>query len=447
MAVNLSGRILAALVALVIWPLACMAVAADKVDFQRQIRPLLADKCFACHGRDAEHREGSLRLDERAAALKGGDSEQPAIVPGKPGQSELVRRILASDDAERMPPPDSKKSLSAAEKELLKQWVAEGAEYQSHWAFTAPVRPAVPQVKDQAWPKNDIDRFILARLEKEGLAPSPAADPMTLLRRLTLDLTGLPPSVEEVDQYLSPSLRPSVSPSGGEDRGTERRRNGETYDAAVTRLLASPHYGERWGRIWLDGARYADSDGYEKDKPRFVWAYRDWVVGALNRDLPYNQFVIEQIAGDLLPNATQDQIVATGFLRNSMINEEGGVDPEQFRMEAMFDRMDAVGKSMLGLTIQCCQCHNHKYDPIAQEEYYKLFAFLNDTHEANVAVYPPDQLMQRSELLRQIAQIEADLQHGSPDWQERMAAWEETVKGDQPKWTIVSPEPDVSGGQ
>ena len=191
------------------------------------------------------------------------------------------------------------------------------------------------------------------------------------------------------------------------------------------RLLTSPHYGERWGRLWLDGARYADSDGYEKDKPRFVWAYRDWVVSALNRDLPYNQFVIEQIAGDLLPNATQDQLVATGFLRNSMINEEGGIDPEQFRMEAMFDRMDAIGKSMLGLTIQCCQCHNHKYDPFTQEDYYRLFAFLNDTHEANVAVYPPDQLMQRAEMLRQIGEIEADLQHRTPDWPERMAAWEE----------------------
>ncbi len=397
------------------------AVAADKVDFQRQIRPLLADKCFACHGRDEEHREGSLRLDVRESALKGGDTGEPAIVPGNAEKSELVRRIFATAADERMPPPDSKKTLTADEQELIKRWIAEGAEYQSHWAFTAPVRPAVPEVKDKAWPMNDIDRFVLARLEKEGLAPSPPANSVTLLRRLTLDLTGLPPSTEELANA--------------------------NYEAAVERLLASPHYGERWGRIWLDGARYADSDGYEKDKPRFVWAYRDWVVNALNRDLPYNQFVIEQIAGDLLPEATQDQIVATGFLRNSMINEEGGVDPEQFRMEAMFDRMDALGKSMLGITIQCSQCHNHKYDPISQEEYYKLFAFLNDTHEANVAVYPPDQLMQRGELLRQIAEIEADLKHRTPDWQERMAAWEETVKSDQPEWTIVKPEQDVSGGQ
>ena len=402
--------------------LAASGIAAEKVDFQRQIRPLLADRCFACHGRDETHREGKLRLDQRDIALKGGESGAPAIVPGQPEKSELVHRIFSTDDTERMPPPESKKSLTDVEKELLKRWVAEGAEYQAHWAFVPPVKPPIPAVKNEAWPKNDIDRFVLAKLEKEGLEPSPAADPVTLLRRLTLDVIGLPPSTEDLDRK-------------------------ETYEAAIERLLGSPHYGERWGRIWLDGARYADSDGYEKDKPRFVWAYRDWVVGALNRDLPYNQFVIEQLAGDLLPNATQDQIVATGFLRNSMINEEGGVDPEQFRMEAMFDRMDAIGKSMLGLTIQCCQCHNHKYDPFTQEDYYRVFAFLNDTHEANVAVYPPDQLMQRGEILRQIGEIEADLQHRSPDWQQRMAAWEETAKSDQPEWRIVCPEPDVSGGQ
>jgi hypothetical protein len=293
---NRSVHVLAFATLLLIGPL--LAGAADKVDFQREIRPLLADKCFACHGRDAEHREGGLRLDEREAALAGGDSGETAIVPSQPEKSELVRRIFASDPDERMPPAKSKKELTSAEKELLRRWVAEGAEYKAHWAFMPPVRPAIPAVKDGAWPKNDIDRFVLARLEKEGLRPSPAADSGTLLRRLTLDLTGLPPRVTELDAK-------------------------EPFAAAVNRLLASPHYGERWGRIWLDGARYADSDGYEKDKPRFVWAYRDWVVGALNRDLPYNQFVIEQIAGDLLPNATQDQLVATGFLRASIRSNSG----------------------------------------------------------------------------------------------------------------------------
>ncbi len=415
------------------------AIAAEPVDFQRQIRPLLADRCLACHGRDAEHRQGGLRLDERAAALKGGDSGEAAIVPGQPDKSELVRRIFAEDADERMPPADSKKSLTAAEKDLLRRWVAEGAEYKAHWAFSVPVRPPVPEVKNAAWPQNDIDHFILARLEKEGLAPSPPADQATLIRRLSLDITGLPPV------SFPPSLLRSVAPSDSRDGGKEGQSDG--VKEIVHALLASPHYGERWGRIWLDGARYADSDGYEKDKPRFVWAYRDWVVQALNRDLPYNQFVIEQIAGDLLPDATQDQVVATGFLRNSMINEEGGVDPEQFRMEAMFDRMDAIGKSILGLTIQCCQCHNHKYDPFTQEDYYRMFAFLNDTHEANVAVYLGEQLMRRAEILRQIGEMEADLQHRTPDWRERMAAWEDKVSGDQPEWTVVQPEQDVAGGQ
>jgi hypothetical protein len=438
-------RLLAAarVMLIVLFTFAGSLAAADKVDFQRQIRPLLADKCFACHGSDAEHREGGLRLDQSDSALKGGDSGEPAIVPAKPDKSELIRRIFATDESERMPPAESKKELTAADKELLRRWIAAGGEYQAHWAFTAPVKPPVPNGRNGAWPQNDIDRFILAQLEKEGLAPSPPADRTTLLRRLALDITGLPPSSADLDELLSvsPSLRPSVSPSGGQDRETD------AYQALVERFLASPHYGERWGRIWLDGARYADSDGYEKDKPRFVWAYRDWVVSALNRDLPYNQFIVEQIAGDLLPNATQDQLVATGFLRNSMINEEGGIDPEQFRMEAMFDRMDAIGKSVLALTIQCCQCHNHKYDPLPQEDYYRVFAFLNDTHEANVAVYPAEQLMQRADILRHIGEIEADLQHQSADWQDRMAAWEDAVQDDQPKWTIVSPKQEVDGGQ
>ena len=216
-------------------------------------------------------------------------------------------------------------------------------------------------------------------------------------------------------------------------------RADDAYERVVDRLLASPHYGERWGRHWLDAARYADSDGYEKDKSRFVWFYRDWVVNALNRDLPYDRFVIEQIAGDQLPGATQDQVVATGFLRNSMINEEGGIDPEQFRMEAMFDRMDAIGKSILGLTIQCAQCHIHKYDPITQEEYYRLFAFLNNDHEAQPVVYTPEQLRKVAELSRRIREIEARLRHTTPDWRARMAKWEESVKDDQPRWVVLAP--------
>ncbi len=398
-----------------------------RVDFQRQVRPILVDKCFACHGGDAEHREAGLRLDLRDAAIAGGESGLPAITPGKPEQSELVRRIDVEGE-ERMPPDSAKKPLSDQERETLRQWIAAGAEYQTHWAFTAPVRPEVPATRNPAWTHNDLDRFVLARLEAEGLAPSPAADRVALLRRLTLDLTGLPPTIAEIDAFLADN-RPEV------------------YDEAVERLLASPHYGERWGRMWLDGARYADSDGYEKDKPRFVWAYRDWVVAALNRDLPYDQFIIEQIAGDMLPGATQDQLVATGFLCNSMLNEEGGVDPEQFRMEAMFDRMDAIGKNILGVTIQCCQCHNHKYDPLAQEEYYRMFAFLNNTDERIAAVYTAAEQVRRAELLSQIAGIQRELQASSPDWPARLAAWEGQIRDEQLVWSVVRPTLDASGGQ
>ena len=213
-------------------------------------------------------------------------------------------------------------------------------------------------------------------------------------------------------------------------------------DRLIERLLDSPHYGERWGRIWLDAARYADSDGYEKDKSRRVFFYRDWVTSAFNRDMPYDQFIIEQIAGDQLPGATQDQVTATGFLRNSMINEEGGIDPEQFRMEAMYDRLDCIGKSVLGLTIQCAQCHSHKYDPLTQEEYYRIFAFLNNSHEANVAVYTPEEQRKRVEIAHQAGEIEALIRHQNPDWPQRLAAWEQRVSHDQPDWVVVRPEVD-----
>jgi mono/diheme cytochrome c family protein len=403
--------------------------ASAPLDFNRDIRPILSDRCILCHGPDSKARASALRLDTRegATADLGGYA---AIVPGQPDKSELVRRITSRDPGEAMPPPKSGKKLTAREVELLRRWIAEGAAYERHWAFVPPRRPAVPDVKDAAWCRNEIDRFILARLEREGLKPSPEADRETLLRRLTLDLVGLPPSPAELDAFLAD-------------------RSPDAYEKQVERLLASPHYGERWGRLWLDAARYADSDGYEKDKQREVWFYRDWVIAALNRDLPYDRFIVEQIAGDLLPGATQDQIVATGFLRNSMINEEGGVDPEQFRMEAMFDRMDAIGKSILGLTVQCAQCHTHKYDPLTQEEYYRLFAFLNNAHEASLPVYTPEEQMRRAEIFRRIREIEDDLRRRAPDWPERMAAWEARVRDDQPRWVVLRPQVDdiSTGGQ
>ena len=312
---------------------------------------------------------------------------------------------------------------------------SEDAAKLNHWAFKAPVRPAVPQTINRKSPiVNPLDAFILARLEKEGLTLSSEADPVTLCRRLYLDLIGLPPSLEEVDEFMREATA---------DRAA-------ALVQLTEKLLASPHYGERWARHWLDAARYADSDGYEKDKPRIAHFYRDWVIGAFNRDLPYDQFLIEQFAGDQLPDATQDQIVATGFLRNSLLNEEGGVDPEQFRMEAMFDRMDAIGKAVLGLTVQCAQCHDHKYDPITQSDYYRMFAFLNNDHEAQPLVYSPDEQMRRADLLRQIAEIEAAMQHTAPDWEQRMAAWEEELKKiATPQWQVITPEWEAnsSGGE
>jgi len=281
-----------------------------------------------------------------------------------------------------------------------------------HWAFKAPVRPAVP-----AGAANPIDAFILARLQQEKLKPAAEADKITLCRRLYLDLIGLPPSPKEVDDFLADT---------------------NAYEKLVEKLLASPHHGERWARIWMDAARYADSDGYEKDKSRQVWMYRDWLVKAFNDDLPYDQFVIQQIAGDQLPNATQDQIVATGFLRMSMLNEEGGVDPEQFRMDAMFDRMDAVGKAFLGLSLACCQCHDHKFDPISQEEYFRVFAFLNNDYEAQRVTYTPAESRKANELLGKIREIEDGLKHKTADWADQMAKWEKSVA--VPKWQTVTVE-------
>jgi hypothetical protein len=332
---------------------------------------------------------------------------------------------------------------------------AEPAEAESHWAFRAPVRPPIPATRAGERVRSPIDAFVLDRLAREGLEPAPEADAVTLLRRLSLDLIGLPPSIEELDAYLA-----------GDPE--------EAWQRAIDRLLRSPHFGERQARLWLDAARYADSDGYEKDKSRSVWFYRDWVIDAFNRKLPYDRFIIDQIAGDLVameerdravsdraepgpavndaafPDRTfQERLVATGFLRNSMINEEGGVDPEQFRMEAMFDRMDAIGKSILGLTIQCAQCHDHKFDPVTQEEYYRIFAFLNDSHEGSVTVYTPEDDRKRASIHREIAEIEARLRQELPDREARLAKWEAERRAHADSWTVIRPEVDElsTGGQ
>ncbi len=286
----------------------------------------------------------------------------------------------------------------------------------------------MPAVKNQAWVRNPIDSFVLSRLEREGLEPSPAANSNTLLRRMSLDLVGLPPSLEELAAF-------------------ERDGGEQAYHTPVERLLASPHYGERWGRIWLDAARYADSDGFEKDKPRFVWMYRDWIINALNRDLPYNQFVVEQIAGFIAASdAGSDG--GDGISTELDDHEEGGIDPEQFRMEAMYDRMDAIGKGILGLTIQCAQCHSHKYDPLTQTEYYRMFAFLNNCHEAQVTVYTRAQQDEWKATERLIQTIEDRLRSANPDWRDTDGAWEENVRQEkQPAWTVVKTEHLDQGGQ
>ncbi|MGL6075680.1 MAG: PSD1 and planctomycete cytochrome C domain-containing protein [Fimbriiglobus sp.] len=400
----------------------------NEVSFEKEILPLFQAKCFSCH--DQRKKTADFRLDVRKHAFAGGESKHAAIVAGKPEESELYNRLITDDEDIQMPPGGTK--IPAAQAAKVKAWIAAGAKWPdslaneqigpTHWAFVSPKRPAVPNTAT-----HPIDAFVLARLAKEGLKPAPRADQVTLIRRLSLDLTGLPPTPEEVTAFV-------------EDKSPE------AYSKLVERLLASPHYGERWGRLWLDAARYADSDGFEKDKPRFVHFYRDYVVNAFNKDLPYDQFVTEQLAGDLLPNPTQDQITATGFLRNSMINEEGGIDPEQFRMEAMFDRMDAIGKSMLGLTLNCAQCHTHKYDPITHDDYYRLFAFLNNSNEACVTVYTPKNQLRRAEILRKIGEIEADLKHKNPDWLDRMAKWAKALPP-EPTWIVARPILDTSGGQ
>ncbi len=355
----------------------------DKVDFNRDIRPILTDKCFACHGPDSKKGKGNLRLDVPENARKVGDDGRGPIVPGKPEASEVVRRIETAAASERMPPPKTNKPLSAKEKDLLRRWVAQGGEYQKHWSFLPPARPALPTVRDRSWPRNAVDYFILSRLEREGLKPSPEADRATLIRRVSLDLLGLVPAPTEVEDFL-------------------RDGSPDAYERLVDRLLASPHYGERQARHWLDQARYADSNGYTIDGQRSIWPWRDWVIGAFNRDLPFDRFTMEQLAGDMLPKPTRDQLVATGFQRNTSFNEEGGTNPEQFRVERTVDRTNTTGAVWLGLTVGCAQCHNHKYDPISQKEYYQLYAFFNSVDEPKLSLPTTEQEQRLSDLKAEV---------------------------------------------
>ncbi|MDA7882020.1 PSD1 and planctomycete cytochrome C domain-containing protein [Akkermansiaceae bacterium] len=380
-----------------------------KIDFATQVQPILSENCYACHGPDQETVESGLRLDKRELALKGGDSGE-AFVPGDAEKSLLIERITSDDDDELMPPRKKKDPLTADQISILKQWINEGAEWGEHWAFIPPTRPALPEVTQKGWVKNPIDHFVLAKLEADGLAPSKKADPRTLLRRRSLDLIGLPPTLEQL----------------------------KTPDAITNKeLLASPHFGEKWARDWLDVARYADSSGYEKDLPRQMHFYRDWVIKALNDDMGYDQFIINQIAGDLLPDANQDNIVATGYLRNSMTNEEGGAKPEQFRVEGLFDRMDAIGKGVLGITTQCAQCHTHKYDPLSHDEYFGMFAYLNSIRETSYPAYNEADQKRIEEIHSKIANLEDDLKNSHPDWQKEFQQWQADLLAlPRTKWVV-----------
>ena len=393
----------------------------ETIRFNRDVRPILSN-CFYCHGPDPKHREADMRLDTRDGALA------TAIVPGKPDESPLIERVTSSADDTRMPPPASKKArLSAEQIAILRRWIEQGAPYEGHWAFLPLAAGQPPTVKDEAWIKSPIDRFILARLEVEGIAPSPAADAATLIRRLSLDLTGLLPTPEEVAAFtreFSPSPPRPLSPT--EMQEWERGRVGErekAYRALVERLLASPHYGERWGRHWLDQARYADSNGYSIDSERQMWPYRDWVIQALNDDMPFDRFTLEQLAGDLLPNPTKARLVATAFHRNTLINEEGGTDKNQFRHEAVVDRVNTTAAVWLGLTVGCAQCHSHKFDPITHREYYELFAFFNNTTDVNNKGATVS--VARGELLGQSPEPPPPPPELAAGFAHRQAAWEQ----------------------
>ncbi len=362
--------------------------AVGRVSFRNDIRPILSDKCCQCHGPDGESRGSDLRLDrfESDEDSRGAES----VLDGGVQSSELIRRIFSADVDERMPPATSKRQLEPKERGLLKRWVEQGAEFESHWSFITPVRPPLPKVKDSRWPRNGIDHFVLARLESEGMTPSPQASIQSIARRLSLDLIGLPPDSAIVDTIHD-----------------ERR-----YEQWVGELLESPRYGEHWATMWLDAARYADTNGYNNDTPRYNWRYRDWVIDALNRNLPYDAFVTEQLAGDLIPEATVDQQIASGFNRNHNVTSEGGIVDEEYRLEYVADRVDTTATTFMALTVGCARCHDHKFDPVSQREYYQLFAFFNQVpeqgyHEEHVG--NPKPVIRLADSNAELAALETEL--------------------------------------
>ena len=391
------------------------------VKYNRDVRPILADKCFHCHGPDAAARQADLRLDvrEEAMADQGGHR---AIAPGRPAMSELIRRITSNDGDVRMPPPDSGVSVTDEEITVLRQWIKQGATYQRHWSFISPVRPALPDVRMKAWAKHEIDRFVLAKLERAGMQPSAPADSATLIRRLSLDLTGLPPTIEEIDVFEQQSMQDVEN----------------AYGRLIDRLLSSSRYGEHMAVNWLDAARYADTNGYFTDNDRTMWPWRDWVIRALNNNMPFDQFTIEQLAGDLLPNATIDQKIATGFNRNHMVNNETGIIEEEFRVEYVVDRVDTTATVWMGLTLGCARCHDHKYDPVSQKDFYRFFAFFNNVPErglsgsggnsAPILKVPAGDLQIRLEKVRRdVAAAEREFAAVQKELDAAQSEWEQTA--------------------
>ncbi|HMO66639.1 MAG TPA: DUF1549 domain-containing protein, partial [Verrucomicrobiota bacterium] len=397
------------------------APAGAPVSFNRDIRPILSDHCFACHGPDENTRKARLRLDLEEDALKPARSGRPAFVPGSPDDSELIARVLSSDPDEVMPPPEHKKPLKAQQIELLRRWIAEGAKYEGHWAYLPPQRPEPPVVQNpEASIQNPIDAFVQARLETAGLKPAPEAPKEKLLRRASLDLTGLPPTVEELDAFLNDT-------------------DPQAYEQAVDRLLASPHYGERMAQFWLDLARYGETQGYHHDRHRDLWRWRDWVIKAFNDNTRFDVFTTEQLAGDLLPNPTRDQLIATGFHRNEMTTSEGGALPEEYLVKYAVGRVDTTARVWLGTSLACAECHDHKYDPISQKEFYRFYGFFNqvaesglDAEELNpaprITLETPEQRERLHQLVREVAALEAAeqfaLEAPRADWDAAQQAWE-----------------------
>ena len=393
-----------------------MHSAAAPVDFNREIRPILSEHCYACHGPDENKRKAGLRLDRQEDAFRLLKSGEHALVAGDLAKSTLATRIVATDPEEIMPPPQHQKPLSSAQVALLQRWVREGAPWQKHWSFVPPQRPNPAVVSNSAWAKSPLDTFILQRLEASGFTPNPEADPATLIRRVTLDLTGLPPTIEEVDAFLK-----DTAPNA--------------YERLVDRLLASSHYGERMTQNWLDASRFADTSGYHFDGVRFLWLWRDWVIRAFNQNVPYDQFTLEQLAGDLLPDATPEQRIATGFVRNNMTNDEGGADPDEYLNKYVVDRVNTVGSVWLGLTVGCTECHDHKYDPMTTREFYRLYAFFHNVPEKGLdrirSDNPPPRLpMPSLEQARRFVEAEFRLRDGEKTLQDRINELGET----QEKW-------------